>query len=53
VVTVLQNVDSLYWQVADGSGPHPRAVRVSEDVICVFNATPMEKYESFQAYLER
>jgi len=53
VVTVLQNVDAIYWQVADGNGAHPPAVRVSEDVVCVFNATPMEKYESYQAYLER
>ena len=53
VVTVLQNVDAIYWQIADGNGANPPAVRVSEDVICVFNATPMEKYESYQAYLER
>ena len=53
VVTVLQNVDAIYWQVADGNGAHPPAVRVSEDVVCVFNATPMEKYESSQVYLER
>ena len=52
VVTVLQNVDAIYWQVADGNGAHPPAVRVSEDVVCVFNATPMEKYESYQAYLD-
>ncbi len=53
VVTVLQNVDAIYWQIADGDGAHPPSVRVSEDVVCVFNATPMEKYESYQAYLER
>jgi uncharacterized iron-regulated protein len=53
VLTVLQNVDALYWQVADGSGPHPEAVSVAEDCVCVFNASPLEKYESYQEYLER
>ena len=24
------------------------AVRVSEDVLCVFNATPLEKYENYR-----
>ena len=53
VLTVLQNVDALYWQVADGSGPHPEAVSLAEDCICVFNASPLQKYESYQEYLER
>jgi hypothetical protein len=53
VLTVLQNVDALYWQLAEGSAPHPEPVSVSEDVVCVFNAAPLEKYESYQQYLER
>ncbi len=53
VLTVLQNVDALYWQLAEGSVPHPQPVFVSEDVVCVFNAAPLEKYESYQQYLER
>ncbi len=52
VLTVLQNVDALYWQVTDGAGPLPAAVSVSEDALCVFNASPLEKYESYQEYLE-
>jgi len=52
VLTVLQNVDSLYWQMADGDWI-PGAVAVSEDVLCVFNASPLEKYESYREYLER
>jgi hypothetical protein len=29
------------------------AVQVSEDVVCVFNATPLEKYESYRLHLAR
>ena len=53
VLTVLQNVDALYWQLADGEVPHPEAVSLSEDAVCVFNASPLEKYESYREYLER
>jgi hypothetical protein len=53
VLTVLQNVDALYWQ-ATGSHQEPvEAVRVSDDVVCVFNATPLEKYESYRLCLSR
>ena len=52
VFTILQNVDGLYWQVA-GAETHPSPVSVSDDVACVFNASPLEKYESYQQCLER
>lgn len=52
VLTVLQNVDSLYWQAAEGNAL-PGSVSISEDCLCVFNASPLEKYESYQEYLER
>jgi len=29
------------------------AVRVNDDVVCVFNATPLEKYESYRLYLDQ
>src|SRR6184192_3921752 len=45
IVTLLQNVDALYWQSA-ADGALPPAVRVATDFFCVFNATPLEKYES-------
>lgn len=52
VVTVLQNVDPLYWQAA-GQEPEVRSVQVDSDVICVFNATPLEKYEHYRLHLSR
>jgi hypothetical protein len=50
--TVLQNVDALYWK-AGGERDRVEAVRVNEDVLCAFNTTPLEKYESYRMYLER
>ena len=51
-LTVLQNVDALYWRAA-GEKENVEAVRVDENVVCVFNATPLEKYENYRLYLER
>jgi Haem-binding uptake, Tiki superfamily, ChaN len=53
VVTVLQNVDSLYWRAAGERADKVEAVRVTEDVLCVFNATPLEKYESYRLFLDQ
>ena len=53
VFTILQNVDALYWQVVEGGGSYPAPVSLDEGVACVFNASPLEKYESYQDYLDR
>jgi Haem-binding uptake, Tiki superfamily, ChaN len=53
LLTVLQNVDALYWQAAGEKPDHVGAVRVADDVVCVFNATPLEKYENYRLYLNR
>ncbi len=53
VLTVLQNVDALYWQAAEVHQERVEAVRVSEHVVCVFNSTPLEKYESYRLCLSR
>lgn len=53
VLTVLQNLDGLYWKAAGERKAQVHAVRVSDQAICVFNATPLEKYESYRLYLER
>jgi len=53
ILTVLQNVDELYWKSAGELSEMLHAVQVSEDVACVFNATPLEKYESYRIYIER
>jgi hypothetical protein len=53
VVTVLQNVDSLYWLSAGEPDDLVEAVEVSDDVVCVFSATPLEKYEHYRLCIER
>ena len=52
-LTVLQNVDALYWHAAGEESECVEAVRVADDVICVFNSTPLEKYESYRLHLSR
>ena len=52
-LTVLQNVDALYWRAAGERHERVEAVRVADDVICVFNATPLEKYENYRLCLDR
>ncbi|HUM05796.1 MAG TPA: ChaN family lipoprotein [Terriglobales bacterium] len=53
MLTLLQNVDALYWRAAGEQSEHVEAVRVADDVLCVFNATPLEKYENYRLYLNR
>jgi hypothetical protein len=52
VLTILQNLDPLYWKAADEPG-HVKYVKVQPDVVCVFNASPLEKYESYRLCLEQ
>jgi hypothetical protein len=53
VLTVLQNIDALYWRAAGERVDKVEGVRVNEDVLCVFNATPLEKYESYRLFLDQ
>jgi hypothetical protein len=50
ILTILQNVDTLYWQTLGQGVP---AVSIGADIICVFNSSPLEKYESYRLCLER
>ena len=45
---MLQNVDALYWRAAGEQHEQVEAVRVEDDVVCVFNSTPLEKYENYR-----
>lgn len=53
ILTVLQNIDALYWRAAGERADKVEAVRVHDDVLCVFNATPLEKYESYRLFLDQ
>lgn len=52
VLSVLQNVDALYWE-AISEHSSAAAVAVGNDAVCVFNSTPLEKYESYRLCFER
>ena len=49
-LTVLQNLDTIYWRAV---GEKAAAVGITGDTICVFNSSPLEKYESYRLCLER
>ena len=53
VLTLLQNVDALYWRAAGEKQERVDAVQVAENVLCTFNSTPLEKYESYRLHLSR
>jgi hypothetical protein len=53
ILTVLQNIDALYWRAAGERSDKIEGVRVNDDVVCVFNATPLEKYESYRLFLDQ
>ena len=53
VLTILQNVDALYWHAAGERQESVEAVQVNDQVVCVFNSTPLEKYENYRLHLSR
>lgn len=53
LLTVLQNVDALYWSATAEREEPVEALRVKNDVVCVFNSTPLEKYENYRLCLTR
>src|ERR1700692_788289 len=53
MLTILLNVDALYWRAAGEDRDHVEAVEVRDNVLCVFNATPLEKYENYRLCLDR
>src|SRR5262245_33026004 len=52
-VLILQNIDAIYWKLQESGRVDARAVQVHDACYCVFNATPIEKYESFRQYLHK
>ncbi len=49
----MQNIDALYWRAAGERSDKVEAVRVNDDVLCAFTATPLEKYESYRLFLDQ
>jgi hypothetical protein len=51
-VTILQNVDELYWKVTCSGVENTEVVRIRPGAYCVFNSTPFGKYEAYRRQLE-
>ena len=51
-LTVLQNIDEIYWKVCCDGFEDERVVKLSDRIFCVFNATPFEKYDAYSRQLE-
>lgn len=53
VRVVLQNVDALYFRAAGELRDRIEALEVAPDVAAVFNATPLEKWQSYRLWISR
>ncbi|MFQ5701093.1 MAG: ChaN family lipoprotein [Acidobacteriota bacterium] len=52
-VRVLQNLEEVYWRlVADGEEQHD-VVTLGKNVFCVFNTSPIAKYEAYRQTINR
>ena len=49
LLTLLQNVDALYWRAV---AQQAAAVSIGKAAVCVFNSSPLEKYESYRLCLD-
>ncbi len=52
-ITVLQNIDCLYWLSAGEPQDLVEAVEIRDDVLCAFSSTPLEKYEHYRLCIDR
>ena len=50
LLTILQNVDALYWEAV---GTNSAVLSIRPDAVCVFNSSLVEKYESYRLCLDR
>jgi hypothetical protein len=51
-LVIVQNIDALYWQRAEEGMDDSDVVRLDTNRYCVFNATPLAKYEAYRQVLE-
>ena len=52
-VRVLQNLEEIHWQLVARGEEQADTALIGRNVFCVFNASPLEKYESYRQTLER
>jgi len=52
-LVIVQNIDALYWQRSEEGMDDAEVVRLDTNRYCVFNATPLAKYEAYRRVLEQ
>ncbi len=52
-VRVLQNLERIYWQLVERGEEHRDVVSLGADTFCVFNASPIAKYEAYRQTISR
>ncbi|MBI4160999.1 MAG: ChaN family lipoprotein [Acidobacteria bacterium] len=52
-VTVLQNIEGIYWKLAEEGHERAEVVALGEDRFCVFHSSPLAKYEAYRQTIER
>jgi len=52
-VRVLQNIEEIYWKLVAQGREHEDVVTLGNGTYCVFNASPIAKYESYRQTINR
>jgi len=52
-VRVLQNIEEVYWKLVAQGREHEDVVSMGAGTFCVFNASPITKYESYRQTINR
>ncbi|HEV8201855.1 MAG TPA: ChaN family lipoprotein, partial [Candidatus Polarisedimenticolia bacterium] len=52
VVTVVQNLEEIYWQMSEAGHAGSEVARLGDDVYCHFSAGPIAKYEAYRRTIE-
>ena len=53
LLVIVQNVESIYWELAEQGLEETDVVEVGERKFAVFNASPLAKYEAYRQTLDR
>jgi hypothetical protein len=49
---IVQNMDGIYWNLLREGREHVEAVEVDEGKFCIFNTSPMVKYQSYRDVID-
>ena len=52
-VRVVQNAEEIYWQLVEKGREHTDVALVARNTYCVFNTSPIAKYESYRQTINR